>query len=844
MPLIHPCGIPYFMNTESPDRPCDLCGLPVHHANIAATFNDNTYVFCCMGCRQVFNILLEATDSGDPAKFRETDLFRQCREKGIIPKSEADLAAGTTDNRFHRPASSPADSTDTASHASNATTDVLSLNLKIANMWCPACAWLIDQSLSRSEGIVASRCNFSTDRIQIDYNPIHTSPDKIRQSIRKLGYYAAVPEASQGAIERRKEFIRFIICAILTMNVMMMSYALYSGFFTELTADTIYKLSWPAFVMATIVLIYGGFEFFKKAWAGIRNAAFSMETLIIMGSLSAYIYSIFNLFTGSIHVYFDTASILITLVLLGKTLERRAKGRVLEDLELFLTLKPTKVRICNRDYPQGRYVSAEQLAEDDIFRVAETEIVPADGRVISGAGSVDVSSLTGEPMPVTKKPGDFMRSGTRILKGTFKIKALKVGDASTLGQMIAIIEKALLSKTPLEGKTDIILQWFVPAVIALAAGTAIIGGVAGLSTEVSILRAVTVMVISCPCALGIAIPLARVAGISIAGKKGILVRNFRAFEQAGKVDGFVFDKTGTITEGKWDLLEIISLDGSGSDASLALAAGLEKKSDHFIAREIINQAGNRRIEPIQVENFQRNAKGLAGDSEGRQIRIGSAEWLAEELRQVEPTKAVRLSGAHSRHSCVYLGVDGKLSAVFIFGDTLRPGTLAAIEKLRKRGYRLALVSGDGEGTTRAIGQQIGLDASYGGQMPQDKAAFIREWQTQGLRVCMVGDGINDAPALVQSDLSIAMHAGAQLSKEMADITLMRAEPAQIVDFLDFAGRVNKKIYQNLAFTFLYNAISIPIAMLGLLTPLIAVSAMLLSSMSVTGNTLLLVNKNT
>ena len=294
------------MNKESPDRACDLCGLPAHHANISATFNGQTYVFCCMGCRQVFNILLEATDSGDPAKFKETDLFRQCQESGIIPKSEADLAADAFDNTFDKPLSSVADKADPDAQASHVPPDVLPLNLKVGNMWCPACAWLIDQSLEKTDGIIASRCNFSTDRIQIEYNPIRTSPDQIIQSIGKLGYKAMVPEESQDAIERRKEFIRFIISAILTMNVMMMSYALYSGFFTELTAETIYKLSWPAFIMATIVLFYGGFEFFKKAWAGLSNAAFSMETLIIMGSLSAYTYSTFNLFAGSIHVYFDT----------------------------------------------------------------------------------------------------------------------------------------------------------------------------------------------------------------------------------------------------------------------------------------------------------------------------------------------------------------------------------------------------------------------------------------------------------------------------------------------------------------------------------------------------------
>jgi heavy metal translocating P-type ATPase len=410
--------------------------------------------------------------------------------------------------------------------------------------------------------------------------------------------------------------------------------------------------------------------------------------------------------------------------------------------------------------------------------------------------------------------------------------------------MIDIIEKTLLTKTPLEGRTDIILQWFVPAILVLATGTALLGRVAGLSSDTSILRAVTVMVISCPCALGIAIPLARVAGISIAGKKGILVRNFRAFEQADKVDAFVFDKTGTLTEGKWNLLDIIPIGPITADQALAHAAGLERESEHFIALEILKQAKNKSISPAHMENIKTDPKGLIGESQGRQVKIGAAEFLGAELNEVDSTSAQRLRDIQSKHSCIYLGVDGKLAAVFIFGDALRADVHSTLQKLRNWGYRLALVSGDGNRTTRAVGQQIGIDAAYGGKLPQDKASFIREWQARSHQVAMVGDGINDAPALVQADLSIAIHCGGQLSKEMADITVMRGEPGQVVEFLGFASQVNKKIYQNLAFTFVYNAISIPIAMSGLLTPLIAVSAMLLSSLSVTGNTLLLMRKNT
>jgi len=560
--------------------------------------------------------------------------------------------------------------------------------------------------------------------------------------------------------------------------------------------------------------------------------------------MSAYVYSTVNLFAGSIHIYYDTAAMLITLVLLGKTLERRAKGRVLEGLENFFSLKPSKVRICTAEYPAGRYVSADHLAEADIFRVDENEIIPADGRVIDGSGTVDESSLTGEALPIRIKPGDTLRSGTSVTRGTFKVSAQRVGAGSTLGQMIAIIEKTLMTKTPLEGKTDAVLQWFVPVIITMAAGTGLVCLLAGLSMEEAILRAVTVLVISCPCALGIAIPLARVAGISIAGKKGLLVRDFKAFEQAERATAFVFDKTGTITAGKWNLLDIISDESLGRDQALALAAGLERDSEHFIAIEILRQARAKNIQPPSLTHIRHDDQGIRGEFNGQRLKIGSAEFLDMELKAAHSLEDATVLYGAANHSFVYLGIDGRLAAIFVFGDTLRPDALTTVQKLKSRGMRLALVSGDGELTTRAIADKIGIQQSLGGQLPGDKSRFIIDLQQKGFHVVMVGDGINDAPALVQADLSIAVHSGGQLSKEAADITLMRGEPSQLLEFLDFARQINKTIYQNLAFTFLYNAISIPIAMSGLLNPLVAVTAMLLSSLSVTGNTLLLVRRNT
>ena len=830
-------------SSQNTSNTCDLCGLALRAGRFEAAFPGKTYQFCCLGCRQVFSILIEATDSGDPAKFRESDLFKQCLEKGIIPRSEADLVSTHFDGKSDELPSRTVEKLELAGQLATPTEGVLGLNLKVRNMWCPACAWLIDESLKKTPGIIESACNFSTDRLRVNYNPIKTSPDQIIDVIKKLGYRAAEPNDSRDALERRKEFIRFAISAFLTMNIMMLSYALYSGFFTEFSRDTIYKLSWPAFIMATIVVVYGGFDLFKKAWSGLTNAAFSMETLIVMGSMSAYVYSTVNLFAGSIHIYYDTSAMLITLVLLGKTLERRAKGSVLEGLENFFSLKPSKVRICTDDYPTGRYVSADHLSEKDVFRIEENEIIPADGRVIDGNGTVDESSLTGEALPIRKKPGDTLRSGIRVIKGSFKVSAQKVGANSTLGQMIAIIEKTLMTKTPLEGKTDTILHWFVPIIIVLAAGTALVCLLVGISMEAAILRAVTVLVISCPCALGIAIPLARVAGISIAGKKGLLVRDFKAFEQADRVTAFVFDKTGTITAGKWNLLDIICDASLTRDQALAWAAGLEKNSEHFIATEIINQARTKNTQPFSLANVQHDDKGIQGEANGRTLKIGSAEYLDEELKATKPLRDAMVQDGATNHSFVYLGIDGRLVAIFVFGDSLRKDASMTVENLHNRGYHLAMVSGDGVQTTKAVGDKIGIQQSLGGQMPRDKSRFIVKLQQKGYRVAMVGDGINDAPALVQADLSIAVHSGGQLSREAADITLMRAENGQIIEFLDFAKQVNKKIYQNLALTFLYNAVSIPIAMSGLLSPLVAVTAMLLSSLSVTGNTLMLVRRN-
>jgi len=786
-------------------------------------------------------MLLEASDAPDPEMFRDTELFRKCQEMGIIPRSETELEDRNRKNSVppKRKDDASVPGTDTGAFSEN---KGLSLTLKITDMWCPACTWVIEEGLSKSPGIFAASGNFSTDTLRCEYDPLRTSPLAIIKTIEKLGYTVRLLSENGDSKERKREFIRLAISAFLSVNVMMLSFALYSGFFIELSGDAIMKLSWPIFIMASVVVFYGGQKIHERAWAGVTTAAFGMESLISIGVLSAYFYSTINFFLGSIHLYYDTASMLVTLFLFGKTIEGSTKQGIQEDLESFSSLRPGKVRICSECYPNGRYVSADYLQRNDIFRVEEGESLPADGVIMTGSGAVDEAAITGEPRPFSKIPGDWVKSGSRVVHGSFNVRAEKVGGDSIIGQMLQIMERALNQKTPLEGKTDTVLKWFVPLILIFSMGTGLTCLVCGLSGEAAMVRAITVMVISCPCALGIAIPLARIVGIAGAAKKGILVRDFSSIEQIEKVNAYIFDKTGTITEGKWRLLSVIPGNGFAKEDILAVAAGLEQGSEHYIAREIKRQADELRVKPAGIEQVVVRENGITGRMGMDEVKIGSRDFLTEELRASEKISEYSDSDEEIIVSRVYMSFAGALWGIFIFGDTLRAGAKKTVEQLQKLGYTLALVSGDENKTTREVGETIGIGDAHGALLPQDKAAYVAHRQDKGLRIAMVGDGINDAPALIQSDLGIAVHSQNPLGKEAAAVILMRDELQQILDFRKLASRVNKKVHQNLFVSFFYNFVSIPIAMSGLLTPLIAVCAMFLSSLTVIGNTALLNKK--
>lgn len=814
---------------------CDLCGLSLRYGAVSHRINDVSLKFCCQGCRMVYTMLLESTGENDPARFKKTDLYRQCVASGVIPAGEDDL------RRIHgeqaqapRPSPAPAQRETSAQDLSG----TLALDLAIDGMWCTACAWVIEKAVSRLAGVTEAACHFSTDRLRCRYRPDRVAPDQIRKAVTRLGYGIRESDANDAA--RRRELIRLVISALLSANVMMLSWALYAGFFTTLSTEAVSKISLPIVAMAAVVFVYGGGPILRKAWFGLVHRAPGMETLVGMAAGCAFVYSLFNWLTGSIHLYFDTACMLITLVLLGKVLEQQARGRVRRDLDCFFALQPAKVRLITNRWPAGRYVAIGQLAPGDRFSVGAGEIVPADGRVESGTATLDESSLTGEPRPAAVSTGDLVKNGTRVMDGRVVATAEKIGDDTVLGRMIAIMALSLEQKSGFQGQTDRMLRWFVPTVLALAGGTGLFWVMAGLPGNQAVVRAVTVMVISCPCALGVAIPMARLAGVSLAGRRGILVREIEAFERADAIDTLVFDKTGTLTHGRWQLCGIDCQPGHDPATIAAWAAGLERGSDHEIARSILAYARVQGIAAAEITDISVHPDGIQGRLDEATLRIGKRGFAPG------PATFSDRAGEGSDGtltSRVFLSADNRPAATLIFGDAIRPSVPAMVDRLKQAGVNLHLISGDDDAATGAVAETLGLTRARGGLLPADKADYIDRLNAQGRQVAMVGDGVNDAAAMVRAALAVAVHSGAGLAKEAAHITLMRGDPSQLLDFLPLSRQVNRKVMQNLWCAWAYNLIGIPVAMSGLLTPLVAATAMLLSSLTVIGNTLLLVKRD-
>jgi heavy metal translocating P-type ATPase len=808
---------------------CALCGLPVRHSGARQVLQGETLHFCCTGCLNVFQILFNRPE-GVPVNFRETDLYRACIESGLIPRDEKDPVYQQAQINPRGATLSQDKILEQANHAQDVT-------LRIDGMWCTACGWLIEEVLNRTQGIVEAKVFFLSDMAHITYIPQSLGPQDILARIRRLGYRPSLFEDSLEVNRERKDLLlRVGISAFLTANIMMISFALYMGFLEDLTQQGIRYLSYPLWVLATPVIFYGGFSILRRAIAGLCYGKTSMDTLISVGALSAYVYSAAQVLKGSLHIYFDTASMLITLVLLGRYIESRAKDKLSRGVTELYRLAYQKVRLWIEG--KERWVSSDALQPGDEFLVRSGERVPMDGRILSGSALFDESVLSGESKPVRRKNGDEVMGGALLLEGTLKLAATRIAQEGSLKQMIALMQEALSKKNPFELMADRMMRWFVPTVLLVAVATALFLILTGASGDVALLRALTVVVIACPCALGIAAPLAKVAAIGAGRERGLLIRDPSALEKVKDLDVLILDKTGTVTEGNFSLNEVVTREIAKEEA-LRVVASVEQYSDHYLAKEIVRNAHELAGELEKCEGCKSiEGFGIRGKVRDKDVAVGNQPFMKVCEMTLSPNLERHGQLVQSKGmTVVFFGWNDKAQGLLVLGDSLKEGALHTVQQLEKRGVTVWLVSGDAEATTRSVASELGIHHVFGQMLPQGKVDLIKTLQNEGRRVGMVGDGINDAAALAQADVGIAIGTLMNITQEASDITLLTNDLPRVIEAFELSTLTMRTVKQNLLFALVYNGLGIPLAVAGVLNPVIAVFAMLASSLSVIGNSL-------
>ncbi|MBI2837771.1 MAG: heavy metal translocating P-type ATPase, partial [Acidobacteria bacterium] len=697
-------------------------------------------MFCCTGCMNVYAILVECGLAASGMDLRETDLFKRSLELGLISQRPAAPRLQAI------PANAPAQD----------------LMLHLSGLWCSSCAWLIEHALGRLRGVLSVEVLFASDLVKVRYSPQYLPPEKIRERIAEVGYGVAEWDPSRDradAGERRDHLLRLGVAAFLWINVMMLNVAIYVGYFEKIPASVSRYVPYILMALATPAVFYSAAPILRLAGRGARMGVVRMESLLALGILAAWGYSVVQTLSGGNHLYFDTACAIVTLVLVGKWTERSAKEKTSHSIALLHRMMPRKARIL--DGGHERFVSIDAVRAGDEIVVKAGERIPVDGVVLAGESHVDESVITGESAPVGKTHGSAVRGGSVSIDGVLRIQATSVGSESTLAQVLRTVERALLSRTGVERAVDRASRVFVPVVIGLALLT-FLGWRYGASaaTSEALMRGIAVLVIACPCALGIATPLAVTAAIGAASKRGILVGESKVLETVARVDVMALDKTGTVTEGCFSVLH-------GNPQHVPLLASVEALSEHPLGKAIVKHAGQicADFEPA-ADVEVRKGLGISGSVGARRVFIGSRRMvtsvhtdLLEEGQQWESKGA----------TVAYYGWDGDVKGVIAFGDRVRAGAAELIGTLRRRGVRVLLISGDSARTTRHVAGLI--ESATGpmrgapeveiraGPLPDEKAATVAQLQREGLVVCMAGDGINDAPALAQADLGIAMGSG-------------------------------------------------------------------------------------
>lgn len=734
---------------------------------------------------------------------------------------------------------------------------IASVELSIRGMHCASCVQKIEKALLQTQGVTGAAVNLATEKARVDYEPSLLNLEEIKRAIEATGYEVAEPPPGEKTLDseklaREKEYrklkLKFIAGLVLGILVFLGSMRHWFPWVPVFLGN--FYVLWA---LATPIQFVIGWPFYNGAWRALRHRSADMNTLIAVGTSAAYVYSVLatlwpQLFeAGGIkaNVYFDTSALIIVFILLGRLLEARAKGQTSEAIKKLIGLQPKTARVIR----EGKEIDipVEEVVVGDIVVVRPGERIPVDGIVREGRSAVDESMITGESIPVKKTPGSEVIGATINKSGSFKFEARKVGKDTTLAQIIRLIEEAQSSKAPIQRLADVIAAYFVPIVMSIAVITFVIWFILGPppALTLALLNFVAVLIIACPCALGLATPTAVLVGTGKGAENGILIKGGESLEIAHKVDTIVLDKTGTLSRGEPEVTDIILGEGFPEQEILSYAAAAEKNSEHPLADAILKRAREKGIEPREPDNFRViEGQGVEATVKGRQIILGNARFLENRRIEILDLRREAEKLSDEGKTAVYIAVSGEVAAVLGIADTLKEGSFEAVKRLQKMGLHVVMVTGDNRKTAEAMARKVGIDDVFPEVLPKDKVDVIKKLQSEGRKVAMVGDGINDAPALAQADIGIALGSGTDVAIEASDITLIKGDLRAVASAIELSKKTIRIIKQNLFWAFFYNTAGIPVAagvlypFFGLLlNPILAAAAMAFSSVSVVSNSL-------
>src|SRR5690554_2885699 len=723
------------------------------------------------------------------------------------------------------------------------------VSLPVEGMTCASCVARVEKALKNVEGIEEVNVNFATEKVSFTFDPLKVDDKKISSAVEDAGYKIDISpihnfkgkdeKNTDGLNNYDKELKKDLIFGVvLTIPIMILNMGvMFESFsdFISLSQENINKI---LLILTTPIIFISGKRFFKIFWKNLLHFTADMNSLVAVGTGAAFIYSaVATLFPELIHhheiphVYFDTTAVIITLILFGRWLESNAKRKTGSEIKKLIELQPKTALVKIND--EEKLIPIDKLKPGDVVIVKPGGKIPADGEVVSGYSTVDESMITGESLPIEKQKGAKVVGGTINKSGSIEFKVTAVGDNSVLGQIIKLVEEAQSSKAPIQQLADKVAAVFVPAVICIAIITFAAWLITNSSFSTALINFVAVLIIACPCALGLATPTAIITGTGKGAQHGILIKNGQVLELIHKMKAIVFDKIGTLTKGK-PIVRRVETFGISEDELLMLAASLEKKSEHILGEAIVEYAEGKGIDTINIESFiNKPGKGVEGIINSRKIIAGNKNFMLDNNIDLSLLKE-REDGFYTS---VYFAIDNELKAVFVIEDDIKEFSPEAVASLKAKGIKTIMITGDNENSAKLIADKTGIDEYSAGILPEGKADAVKKYQQKYGITAMVGDGINDAPALAKSDIGIAIGKGTDVAVETADVVLINDDLRNVVKAIKLSNQTLKTIKQNLFWAFIYNVIGIPLAAIGLLNPMFAALAMAFSSVSVVSNSL-------